>query len=140
MKTITAIVLLTFASFALSCDKGNSPILNLNCRNLKNGIINSDPDAVGKEISKLTKDLYPKPTTEDKVGHSANFDILVDRLNQCEEIFAEWSCYCCIKTYPPQTEILIKTYSKGQEFKQIIDIRTPEDSNLVYRTIHGATD
>ncbi len=138
MKTITGIVFLTLALFALSCDKENSPVLNLNCRNFKNGIINSDQDAVGKEISKLLKDLNSKPTVGDEIGHSANFDILLNRINQCEEIYAELFCYCCIKTGPPQSEILIKTYSKGQEVQQIIDIQTPEDGMLVYRTIHDA--
>jgi hypothetical protein len=136
MRGITGKLFLLLAFLTLSCDKDNSPILGLNCRNLKNGIINSDEDAVGKEISKLTKDLYPKPTANDQTGHSANFDILIDRINLCEDINAELFCYCCILTYPAQSEILIKTYSKGQEVQKIIDIRTPEDSILVYRTIH----
>ena len=124
------------AMFALSCDKENSPILDLNCRNLKNGIINSDEDAVGKEISKLTKDLDPKSTIDDETGHSANFDILIDRINLCEDVYAQLLCYCCILTYPAQSEILIKTYSKEKEIQKIIDIRTPKDGILVYRTIH----
>ena len=138
MRGIPGIFLLMLALLALSCDKENSPILDLNCRNLKNGIINADEAAVGKEISKLTKDLKPKPTTDDEIGHSANFDILIDRINLCEDIYAELFCYCCILTYPAQSEILIKTYSKGQEVRQIIDIRTPEDGIMEYRTMHGA--
>jgi hypothetical protein len=93
MRGITGIFLLMLALLALSCDKENSPVLDLNCRNLKNGIIKADEDAVGKEISKLTKDLKPKPTTDDETGHSANFDILIDRINLCEDISAELLCY-----------------------------------------------
>jgi len=136
MRGIIGIFLLMLTLFAPSCNKENSPILDLNCRKLKNGIIISDQDAVGVEISKLIKDLNPKSTIDDETGHLANFDILIERINLCEDIHAELLCYCCILTYPAQSEILIKTYSKGQEVQRIIDIRTPKDGILLYRTIH----
>jgi hypothetical protein len=140
MRGITAKYLLFLAFLALSCDKVNTPAFGLNCRQLKNGIINSDQDAIGNEISKLTQDLVPKPTIEDNIGHSANFDLLIERLNQCEETSAQLICYCCILTYPAQSEILISTYSDRKNIVQIIDIITPRDSVLVYRTIHDANE
>jgi hypothetical protein len=120
----------------LSCDK--EPDFDLNCHNLKEGIVHLDEPAIKAEISKLTQDLKPNPTAGDEYGHLKNFDLLVRRLNQCGEINAELSCYCCIYTYPPQSEILITTSFNEEKIHKIFDILTSKDTILVFLRMHDA--
>jgi len=132
---ILLLIIIT-VSVTMSCEKTNNSIIN--CKNLKNAILNQDESAIKSEISLLTLDLKPNPTTNDEWGHLENFELLIDRLNQCNEINAELFCYCCIYTYPPQSEILIKTYSNGQQIQKIFDILTSKDQNLVFLSMHDA--
>ena len=120
----------------MSCEKTNN--FDINCKRLKKGILNQDESAIKSEISILTQDLSPNLTTDDEWGHIKNFELLIDRLNQCGEINAELFCYCCIKTYPPQSEILIKINSNGQQIQKIFDILTSKDRILVYLGMHDA--
>jgi hypothetical protein len=129
-------VIIIIASVPMSCEKTNNSIIN--CTNLKNAILNQDESAIKSEVSILTLDLKPNPTIDDEWGHLENLELLIDRLNQCNEINAELFCYCCIYTYPPQSEILVKTNSNGQQIQKIFDILTPKDSILVYLRMHDA--
>jgi hypothetical protein len=125
--------ILTFA-----CNKIVEPTNNnLNCNNLKNGIINMNSETVRFEVDKLLNDLKPNITETDKIGQNENINILINRLNNnCKNITSELICYACIKTYPPQSEILVTTDSSGIKIKRIIDISTPSDSNLYLQGIH----
>lgn len=139
MKTILMIlrlVVIITVSVIMSCEKRND--FDINCKSLKKGILNNDESAIKSEISLLIKDLKPEPTTDDEWGHLNNFELLIDRINQCGEISAELFCYCCIKTYPPQSEILITTCSNGQKIQKIFDFMTSNDRNLVYLRMHDA--
>jgi hypothetical protein len=135
-------IVLVFVSFlTFACDKKESPEsksqdLKLNCIHFKNAILSSDETSIRQEMSEITKDLIPEPTADDKWGHQKNFSLLIDRLNQCDEINATLFCYCCIKTYPLQSEIIINTSSNGQQIQKIFDISTSEDSVLIYLGMH----
>lgn len=127
---------LLLAFVILSCDKENLPEFSLDCQQLRNGILNSDKLAIGNEISKLTPDLTPVPVSGDNIGHSANLETLIRRLNQCEEISAQTVCYACIDTYPPQSEIIITTITGNREVLRVIDIKTPANGSLEFISVH----
>ena len=96
-----------------------------------------DTSIVVPEINKLVTDLEPVPTDNDPYGHEENIDTLVERLNaQCDSLSAELSCYACIETNPPQTEILLTTDSSGTMITRVIDILTSADANLETIRIH----
>jgi hypothetical protein len=87
------------------------------------------------------QDLNATPTNTDETGHSKNFEILINRINRCEDIRAEMLCYACIKTNPLQTELLIRADSSGVSVTRIIDISTPKDGKLEFAGIHnGSSD
>ena len=110
---------------------------NIDCDNLKTGIVNTDSEIVKVEINKLVTDLVPVITDSDPLGHKDNLALLIEQLNiQCDNITAEMLCYACIFTNPPQTEILVTTDSLGTDIHRIIDIVTPDDDQLSMRTIH----
>jgi hypothetical protein len=125
----------------LSCQKDTNMInvtwYNLDCDNLRIGIINMDNDIVKLEMNKLMIDLRPKVTGNDRFGHAENLDLLINRLNiQCDNISSELICYACIETLPPQSEISVTTDSAGTMVTRVIDISTPDDDILSCVRIH----
>jgi hypothetical protein len=115
-----------------SCNKAFDTLSNdwenLDCDNLKVGIINMDSDIVKSEINKLVTDLEPVITVSDPIGHKENLDLLIDRLNiQCDKISAELICYACIETLPAQSEILMTTDSVSTTINRVVNISTPDD-------------
>ncbi len=136
MKRLSGFFFLVLVVLILSCDKKETSPFGLNCENLKNGIITSDEDLIGTEISKLIQDLVPKPTTDDSIGHIANFELLFERLRPCGETSAQIVCYGCGEINPQITELVIMTYSGNQQYVQVIDIICQRDSVLAYRGIH----
>ena len=98
--------------------------------------MNIDSRVVKVEIDKLTIDLLPKITSNDKFGHKENVAILINRLNSLCNIEAELICYACIKTNPPQTEIFVSADSCGMQIRRVIDLWTSEESNLRFVRVH----
>lgn len=136
-------VFILFLSACISsCDKvddeSDNDLENLDCDNLKTGIINMDSDIVKYEINKLLIDLEPVKTDTDPIGHKENLNILIERLNtKCDNMTAEFICYACIYTNPPQSEILVTTDSVGTSINRVLDILTPDDDILYFLRIHS---
>lgn len=125
----------------LSCQKVYDILVtdfnNLDCENLKTGIINRDIDIVKSEIHKITVLLKPRVSESDQFGHKENLNILIEQLNiQCDSLSAELGCYACLYSLPPQSIIKISTDSSGTEIDRIIYIRTPEDDILSCSSIY----
>ena len=134
---IASVIFFSYLLSIVSCDTENHATpFGLDCNLLKTGLLQNDNALISPEIAKLVKDLNPAPNNSDEIGHSNNCDILIGRLNKCENISAELLCYACIKTYPAQTEILLRIDSAGEMVSRVIDISTPEDIKLSYIRIH----
>ena len=141
MNIRNCVFILFFVAFISSCDKAVEDTgiewKNIDCDNLKTGIVNTDSDIVKAEINKLVTDLEPVKTDSDPLGHKDNLALLIEQLNiQCDNITAELICYACIETFPLQSEILVTTDSLGTDINRIIDIFTPDDDALSMRIIH----
>jgi len=103
----------------------------LDCNNLKNGILNLNNPVVISEINKLAHNLTSKINDSDSMNQKKNLDLLISRINkQCNGVKASLSCYACIETNPPQSEILIEVDSLNTKLERIIDISTPEIGKL----------
>lgn len=138
MKNTIIFFFIVIILFSISCEhKVDSLNSDLSCNNLISGIINTDNTIVNYEIEKFTNDLIPKPTADDPLGHSGNFEILISRLNECNKIVFELTCYGCIKTLPPISEILVKTDSSGIIIHRYIDFEANELSDLKPIGIHN---
>ena len=134
MKTTILIVIVLIS---IACvRKETPPNFGLNCDLLKTGIINYDQSSVQTEISKLTADLTPMPTTGDTFGQLNNFNKLIDRISKCGTMTAELSCYACIETNPPTSEIILKTDSSGKQIQRVIDISTSNKESLKFGGLH----
>lgn len=122
--------------FSCHTDNENYLMPENNCSELIDGLLSYDIDRVESVFNSITNDLHPYVNEDDPIGHQKNFKILLARLNSCELITSEMLCYACIKTYPPQSEILIKIDSSGQFVNRVVDILTPGDSLISFIGIH----
>jgi len=127
-------VIFTLAiSLLLSCSKEKEPICH---EEICEFIYNENNSLIQEEIAKLTLDLLPKPSDDDKWGQSENLDILIERLNQCNCIVATKVCYACIYTLPPQSEVkLVVTYN-GEIITKIMDLLTGDEEPMKYIRLH----
>ncbi len=61
----------------------------------------------------------------------------INRINaECDNISAELICYACIKTSPPQSEILLTTDSASISVNRTLDILTSSEEKLSFVRIH----
>ena len=103
------------------------------CDKLKTGIIDNNEQAVKTEIEKLTNDLKPQINGEDIIGHSLNFQKLIDRIgSDCPSITATFECYACMESHPPQSAMRLEFENGGNSVVAIIHILTPGDDILRY--------
>ena len=136
-RTLLSILAILIISL-FSCEKdGNILLLAPDCKKLAQGLIEYDEQKAQIEISKLTADLFPSPSHEDEFGHKNNLHILVTSMNLCDNLAAEFNCYACIKTLPPQTEITVLVDSSGVSLPRILDFHTPTDTALEFIRIHS---
>ena len=107
------------------------------CTDFKQGLIDLDQEIVKSEINRLISGsaftVPPSSISEQEM----NFNKLVNQLNTiCSDISAESVCYACIKTNPPQSEILLSIRSSEIVVKRVVDILTPADSELKCLGVH----
>lgn len=119
----------------VSCEKNKSAETR-DCSALKNGLLLMDSDAVGSEVSKLTDNLQPLPSTEAEPGHLKNLQTIINEINTCDGLSAELSCYACIYTLPPESEIIVMVDSAGNDVRRVLDIKTPLNDVLSFAGIH----
>jgi hypothetical protein len=136
-KFKSKIVFFTLPFFISVCDDSvRNEVIEVNCGNLKTGLIIKDQEKIGIEMDKLTENLPPDPTKNDPIGHSENLTIITQSIHSCDGLEAEIFCYACVETYPPQSEITIQMNSSGTKIERIIDISTPSDKILKFSGIH----
>ena len=136
MKQFTTILLFLLLLFS-SCKVEIDIQPNINCKNLEFALISENDTLMSSEINGLTIDLFPNPIQGDKIGHSNNLDVLVDRLNNnCDNLIATVFCYACIKTDPPQSELIIEVDYDSIQIKKVIDIVTSDGRILKAVSMH----
>jgi len=136
-KFKSKIVFFTLPFFISVCDDSvRNEVIEVNCGNLKTGLIIKDQEKIGIEMDKLTENLPPDPTKNDPIGHSENLTIITQSIHSCDGLEAEIFCYACVETNPPQSEITIQMDSVSVKIERIIDISTPSDKILKFSGIH----
>ena len=74
---------------------------------LCDAVVHNDSQFVKEYIDDILWELPPIYDGYDPIGHLQNLEILVDELNRDHCADAIISCYACIPTFPPQSEINI---------------------------------
>lgn len=132
--------LLLLLLLIISCDKKNKSDFGVDCDLFYSAVINSDHAFIENAVSILTADLAPVPVQDDIIGHSANFEKLETRVHQCG-ISCQLICYCCILPDDPindpwVSQIFMSAVSGNKEILQVVDIITPGDGILIYKSSH----
>jgi len=128
-------LLLFVVTVLISCKKQQSDIV-MNCEQFKQGIIANSEGRVKAEIEKLCQDLFPVVSATDEWGHRNNFIKMAQRISQQCGIDARVDCYACIKTFPPQTEIVVSFTNNGVLAKKTLDISTSSTNKLTFLKMH----
>lgn len=124
-------LLIALFLLAVSCYKEyTSP--DTNSPDFINALVNSNNEGIKAEMDRVLAGLKQAPSPSDNIGQMANIDIAVKRLNSYIGISAEFVCYACIKTNPPQSEI--KVVITDRQITRILDISTSEI--LSYVSVH----
>jgi hypothetical protein len=119
-----------------SCNKEENQE-SIECVNFAEALVYLKSDSVKIVIDKLTQDLNPDKKENDQWGHKENVNLLIKRLNaKCTNVTAFLGCYACIKTDPPQSEIILSVDSLEDTVKRVVEIFTPDDDVLKYVSVH----
>ena len=133
-------ILVMCSILACEDDINKADPIDIDCNNLRKGLIDIDSEVVEIELSKLLNDLKVNVKQDDRWGHKDNFKTLVNRINNnCKDITAELSCYCCMFSNPPQSAILLYTDSLGVNVKRTINIWTPDNNSLAFARLYAAS-
>jgi len=95
-------------------------------------VLDDDQDAMFNLLEEITAELSPIPTANDPLGHEANYNALIDQLNDLSCLTASGHCYACIRTLPAQSTILVSVELDGAKIEEVLSISTPKDEPLLY--------
>lgn len=134
MKWLFSVFVLASVTF-FGCENKDVAPSTLSCSGLANALYENDVDKVGTEINAFLQQFNASPTSEDEYGHSKTFKALVEEINACPSLQVNSSCYNCIYTLPPQSEIAISVSDNGQEISRTIDLGY-KNGKLVFVRMH----
>jgi hypothetical protein len=108
--------MLGFVSIFLSCKK---ELNNSDCDNLKDGLLMNDTKLVIKNIGSMLTSYS-----------EGNLDELANKITDRCNIPARVDCFSCIKTNPPQTEIIFSFVQSGSTIQKRLDISYTPDNKM----------
>ena len=98
---------------------------NSDCDNLRNGLLMNDTKLVTKSIGSLLT-LYSE----------GNLDELASKITDRCNIPATADCFNCIKTNPPQTEMIFSLVQAGATIQKRLDISYTPDNKMKILNVH----
>jgi hypothetical protein len=109
------------AIFSLSACSKDPSYVEITCASLKQGLLNNDATIVNNFFGPLLSMKYTSP----------NFNKLTDTISQSCDITVEYSCFNCVQTLPPQSEIgLTFLDNNGDSTIRIISFAAAADSSI----------
>ncbi len=100
-------------------------------------IATNDDRSLRTIIDDICDEYKPNVTVNDPGGHQINLQKVIEDINNtfdCAE--ASLVCYACIETYPPISEIRIETTVDSVYYFVVLDILTPENSEMSFQDMH----
>lgn len=126
------LILLLVGLSSTRCSKGDRPF----CSDIKEGLLNFETSLIKPGMDGILQDLDPADNADDMIGHEANLQTFIERINSDCDIEVSLICYACIKTFPAQSEVKIRVDSSGFSVSRTIDIRTPSNDVMSVVGIH----
>ena len=112
-----------FISILIACKK--ETLDDSDCDNLRNGLLMNDTKLVIKSIGSLLTSYSEE-----------NLDELARKITDRCNIPARVDCFNCIKTNPPQTEIIFSFVQAGATIQKRLDISYTPDSKMRILNVH----
>jgi len=98
---------------------------NSDCDNLRNGLLMNDTKLVTKSIGSLLTSYS-----------EGNLDELASKITDRCNIPATVDCFNCIKTNPPQTEMIFSLVQAGATIQKRLDISYTPDNKMKILNVH----
>ena len=117
-----AIIITGFISTLTACKK---ELDNSDCDNLRNGLLTNDTKLVTRSIGSLLTSYS-----------EGNLDELARKITDRCDIPATANCFNCIKTNPPQTEMIFSFAQPGATIQKKLDISYTPDNKMKILNVH----
>jgi len=117
-----AIIITGLISSLTACKK---ELNNSDCDNLRNGLLMNDTKLVAKSIGSLLTSYS-----------EGNLDELASKITDRCNIPATVDCFNCIKTNPPQTEMIFSLVQAGTTIQKRLDISYTPDNKMKILNVH----
>lgn len=120
-----------------SCDKEDELSLeyNIDCSSLSVGLLEKDLKKVESEINQIIENINSSASRNNIERHKADLEGLVEQINKCKTIQVVNTCFQCIYTNPPQTEINMIIVEDGHTSYRTIDLLS-RDNKFVFVGVH----
>ncbi|HEV8507259.1 MAG TPA: hypothetical protein VGQ53_17735 [Chitinophagaceae bacterium] len=117
-----AALIIGFIAGVTACKK---ELNNSDCDGLRDGLLKNDVKLVTKNIGSLLSS-YSEGT----------LDLLANEITDRCNIPATVDCFNCIKTNPPQTEIIFSLVQQGGTVQKRLDISYTSNNKMVLLNVH----
>jgi hypothetical protein len=124
-------VLVTVSCRRADNDRQAARVSNINCELLQNAMVNNDVAQVRTAITAFIAGLYTDVYTEPNLNELIR---LIE--NTCNSIDGELFCFNCIKTLPPQSEIILRLNVGGTTIVKVIDLSSTPANKMKFVNMH----
>lgn len=130
MKKLLYCILISIPMLVTGCETEDASLdKTVICSQLANALVANDADNAGAEINKLLD-------TQGIVnGLEESLEKLIKQIDSCPTLQVTDSCYGCIKTNPPQSEIRVAVTVNSKTISRTIDL-LHKDNKLSFSNIH----
>lgn len=136
MKESWLVFLILSSVLFYGCEKEEEiELSSISCTSFTEALIEIDPELVGSEINPFLQEFRGSPTKVDNYGHEGAFEALVEEINSCPNLVVVSSCYNCVYTNPPQSEIQINITDSSQELRRTLGLQH-KDGKFIFVGIH----
>ncbi|MBF9255347.1 hypothetical protein I2I11_18765 [Pontibacter sp. 172403-2] len=131
MKKLFPLIFLTIPVLFLSCNSEYEDSFDktIICSKLTDALIANDEDDVSVGINNLLN------AQGQFNGQEKSFEKLIEQVDSCPNLQVTDSCFGCIETNPPQSEIRVTVIQNNQTVSRAIDLQNFENK-LIFLKIH----
>ncbi|MGV3539704.1 MAG: hypothetical protein ACO1OQ_07835 [Rufibacter sp.] len=130
MRQLVYRMLLFLIALGTACDTEEEALdKTVVCSKLADALFADNSVNAGIEIEKLLAAQKSGNTSRE------HYEQLMEELNSCSSLEVINSCYECVQTNPPQTEIIVSVTVNSQAIIKVIDLMS-KDNKLVFVKIH----
>lgn len=131
MKKLLYLILISIPILFGGCDSEDDASLDKTvvCSKLAGALMANEEDNVKVQIHNLLNAQGDINALEE------SFEKLIEQIDSCPTLQVTYSCFGCIYTGPPQSEIRVTVNQNNQTISRVIDLSN-RDTGLIFVGIH----